>query len=355
MNNLILQYPKIIKVEKALARSGLGFLLEDSPFRFASIFLPLYKGAATLPPDKALSAFMSGTADSIFKLFVCELGWKHSAPEVIFSSSPNSAMLYKQREELRRIFQYWVKADSSYQGAYRSFVQRSDILLDKRLYASEIEAVYDAAKHLPHVLHSEIDWSLCDKENLAETFPSETDFVVIPDSKGQLNLAKLWGELFFQKSILVSNWQDIAQQKDNVMFHHFSLMHKITARLKNYAVRFLLYHEAPRNYAQYRLTQALAHLAQTCPQIKLNQVYSAELSQHYEEHSAPDITADYRAAMQQTEYGQILPSPLELPSATEVSYLLKPKNYSRDKRFANSSLVVVWGLALLIYLLLKYF
>ena len=161
--------------------------------------------------------------------------------------------------------------------------------------------------------------------------------------------------MFFQKSILVSNWQDIAQQKDDIMFHNFSLMHQTPAQLKNYAVRFLLNHDAPQNYAQHRLAQALIRMEQTCPQVKFRQAYGAELSSHYEEKSPALISADYRAALQQTEYGRLLPSPIELPSAAEVSHLLKPQNYSRDKRFANSSLIVVWSLALMIYLLLKYF
>ncbi len=353
MINRFLQSLKMIRPALILSRAGLSRLLPVPPFGIYLKATVCFKPEQRQPVSESLKNFIQSEQSPILKIFAAELAWKEASPLVDLTAADGFS--YKEREKLRLIFQTIVKFAPEYQPAYRAFVYKTDLLLDKRLYAAELENLNEAAGNFPNLLPLEIDWKACHKKHLALSYPRETTFVAIPKKALQKNLAELWAYLFFQKSILIENWQDIAVCKDKITFRSPILGAPVSAALKNKTASYLRQTEKPKTYEQYRLFQALQHVQQTCPEISLSTLWKNELAFRYEENSNTRPDKEYLNALQQTDYGTILEPPLRLSNPRQLEHLLRPENLSRDKRFANSSLVVVWTLALLIFLLLTYF
>ena len=353
MRNNIFQSLKIVRLAILLARAGLPQILDYLPLRWGWIIGKFFGARVTRQSDAALLRFMQSDACPILKLLVSELCWRQDLPAVDLRQSPTDEDFFWS-PVARSILSLRAKHSADNLAAYKSFMRRQDMLFDKRLYAAEVEAVQAAGSGCPELLPIEIDWPACSQTELSMHFPPAAKFITELDSSAQTQLSLLWEKMFFGDSALLSNWSEVACSGEQLTFCNATISGHASAGLKNFLVRHLHKGVSPSTYEQYRLTQSLAHLRRLCPQVDLLRLWQSSLSTRYQDSSATP-PPQYLQALQQTDYRAGLAEPLPLTDPQDLTHLLKPQDLSRNKRFANSSLVVVWGIAILIYILLKYF
>ena len=125
--------------------------------------------------------------------------------------------------------------------------------------------------------------------------------------------------------------------------------------LKNFACAHILQSRRPQHYAEYKFVLGLNGLKQLCPSVSIKELWANYLNKHYKmpQKSAP--SADYMQKMQEVGLSAGVSKAADLTPLSHIKELHFSKNLQKDRRFKNSSPLVILAIALMIYVLLKYF
>lgn len=352
-----LQSIKIINLSKKMVELNLPEFLNISGLRGYQKFVRKQKSNSqdsSLP--QRLQNALSLSQDAYFRAFVSELFYDYldypCLKEKDDSDSPAQVEVY------RNVFHKVIMSDSRYQAAYQNFSHQVDMLSDKRLAASEIEELFSAEINNKNILVYEVDWAHTTKENL-EIYPLKAEYTTnqsLPTKVMEEKLAQLWAELFFESSKLIYGWQSIIYNEDaEINFYCPKYMLSADSLLKNFACAHILQSRRPQHYAEYKFVLGLNGLKQLCPSVNIKELWANYLNKHYKmpQKSAP--SADYMQKMQEVGLSAGVSKAADLTPLSHIKELHFSKNLQKDRRFKNSSPLVILAIALMIYVLLKYF
>lgn len=355
MINRFLQSLKITRLAIALARFDALSALDFPGIKKACFPARFFAGGAECRKG-GINSFLEKYDSPFLRSFFSSLLWRQ--PDILSAVAcphPESPVSENKNFYIS-LFRQLVKYSPELRPAYKTFMQQLDFLSDRRLYAGELEYLADKESGFDKKLSWEIDWINQSKEKLCLTFPDKTVFSDSLGKKSQQTLAGLWGYLFFEKSVLIPGWASIASdKKNNVNFYYPDAVFPADSRLQNYAVAALTENRLPKSYAEFLFQKGLFRLRRFCPDVDFNKSWREYLQVSYREQTPQEPSEAYLKSLSNTDFAAGFTPPVPLTPLSRFAELSKPKKLTKDRRFANSSPLVAVGLALLIFLLLKYF
>lgn len=355
-----LQSLKIIRLAKEFAYMNLPEFFDLAGLKGYRKFVKSRELASQDSPlSKRIQKALIQNPNEYFKSFVSEIFYDllDSPINLEMSKSKNTKENPQQIELYRSVFHKMILSDSRYQAAYQNFSHQIDMLSDKRLAASEIEELFSAEANNKDILVYEVDWTHTTKQNL-EIYPLQASYTAknLPTKILEEKLAHLWAEIFFESSKLIYGWQSIIyNEQAEINFYCPEYMLSADSRLKNFACTHILQNRRPQNYTEYKFVLGLNGIKALCPSVNVKDIWANYLNKHYEIPQKNTPSADYMQKMQEVGLSAGVSKAVDLTPLSHIKELHFSKNLQKDRRFKNSSPLVILAIALMIYVLLKYF
>ncbi len=363
MINGILQFIKRLLFARRLARFDLLFLLANfSCFRKEVFFAKSMMQKSSLPISERLYRFLEAENNDFLYALAEEISVRLDLTGGFLYNPPikekkinKGETVFRETNNLKNIGFYYnllyraAKEKEQLYSVLEAVKKRLDSLLDMRFYGGLLETLSEQTS--AEKIFSP-NWILITKNKLYLDFIDScrrTDKLTLAQ---QQNLAALFGDLLFNRSLYVSFWNGIiVDSQNNVAFASFDGIFEANSALK----KFISQQRLPQTDDEFRLYRAVLLLKAYCPDVDVIKSWSSYFRERF-------LNADLSAAWQQLNSGlkkhNVVVSFSSEPKFTEaknLSYLLDVSRHRKDPQFRKST-VYYWGpLLITIYLLFKYF
>lgn len=238
------------------------------------------------------------------------------------------------------------------------YIYISEKYMDMRLYAAEIENLYEKIANNDKVLPLEIDWGSTRENTLCVNCPPNTVFGAKLNPMAQENLLNLMAWMFFEQSIFIASFSGICSDSfGKINFVDFDRVYTVDEALREFLFEYLEQRKEPQTFAERKLVLMIKYLETYCPE--LNITYQLlEISKTYP-HQLPEQKEQSTSSKMEkalTEQGLSLLS--NKSPQTESNVLQKHQMFEEFKNgnsFRKSSWRYYIPLLLVIYALLKFF
>lgn len=236
---------------------------------------------------------------------------------------------------------------------YLFFKKRLDMLLDMRIYGSELESLCDRVSNIEHGCDFSINWHKTSKDNLYIDFIDECRLSNNLSPLEQENFAQFFAYGLFEKSIFISEWNYLAINHFNqVFFLDFDYIYSANESLKKYAQKYITNHVEPSTLEELKLHRAFMLLEKYCHQIDIYKDFKPYLEQTFKSPNIPDRTSFLLKFLAEQDMAIGLSDTESSLNPAEFAYLVKPQNKLEQKKHRRKSLFYLFGLLILILVLL---
>lgn len=309
--------------------------------------------------EKKLEKMMEEEKDPLLNIFISELAYDKQI--LIPLEQKNTPLMYNKEIENSegefycKVLRDIVRHSSRQKPLYNSFRYRSDILLDKRLYAAELENLLEKTATYPQSARFEIDWKLTTKEDIFIVSPEGSVFTTELTEAEQKYLVGLWGYLFYEKDTLVFAWRNIIREQDGkINFYMIDSLLKVDERLKNYSVKHMKEGLTAKEINEYKLESSLRMLSKYCPNIDITEELEIYLKRApYHKKMDTEISQDYVDSLKKTEFGLGIKEPIPMRDPQSLAYLLDSRREMRRNKYQRNPLMRIL-LPLIIFLYALY-
>lgn len=366
MKNEILQFIKKIKFCRRLARFNVLFTCKEfSTFRIPAALTAATAHSSTTSAPAALGAYLQSEPNPLIRAFFEEMIMEDStdflyrSPQVFNGTLPVlSTRQIADTAFLQRTAADLVAKDRPlWSDRLKAFKSRVGKLTDLRFYASELERLQDSAAGFAELLPYSIEWLQTGKDNLWVSFAHECCYGADLPPPVQCNLLRFWSFLFFEKNLLVSAFPAVLYNSQHqVNFLEIGNLFPVEIDSRRFLTE-CLHKKAPvLEESQRRIALALQRLRLLTPDIDFN-AFMASMAALYPSQPVAETGGDSPLLDLYAKHGLLLSprSSLVDPAPQKLSYLLDKNRFKKDARFKKSSLSYALPLAILIYVLYRYF
>lgn len=366
MKNEILQFIKKIKFCHRLARSGVLFVFKEFPtFRIPAAIASVTAHCGAAPTPIVLSTYLQSEPNPLIRTLFEELIMEDSTDFMNRSTQIFSGTLpvlstrqIADPDFLQQLAVNLVAKDRPLWSArLKAFKSRVAKLTDLRFYASELEHLQDSAAEFAELLPYTVEWLQTGKDNLWVSFNHECCYGVDLPPPVQRNLLRLWSFLFFEKKLLVSAFPAVLYNSQHQV-NFLEIGNLFPVEIDSRRVLSECLHGKARilDDSRRQVAQALQRLRSLTPDVDFN-AFMASMAELYPPRPATEIVDDSSLLDLYVKHGLLLSprSSLVDPAPRRLSYLLDKNRFKKDARFKKSSLSYALPLAILIYVLYRYF